>query len=273
MLLPSGFQAKEVGKGAICITCHNTRNAVHNIDAPPTSYSAPHQAAQADVLLGENAYFVGVPQRSPHSYVKDTCVTCHMEATPPPAEFSYNLAGTNHEFTASAEICKDCHSDTLNAEAMMVGTEGKIEKLGKQMATYLLSKMPAKVTVKDYTPHDLKGVSYDLLSDNMEISKDNIAAIEPTEPHGQQGFIIKFKSPVTFTYKPTGESPHTVSLAEAEVQLGSFTTDGTKVLIATTDNLVKVGWNYFLIHGDSSKGIHNPAFINDVLDASIAALR
>ena len=273
MLLPSGFQAKEVGKGAICITCHNTRNAVHNIDAPPTSYSAPHTAAQADVLLGENAYFVGVPQRSPHSFVKDTCVTCHMEATPPPAEFSYNLAGTNHSFSASTEICGDCHSDTLNAEALEASTEDKLHKLAQQMSTYLLSKMSAKVTVKDYTPHELKGVSYDVLSDAMEISKDNIASMEPTEPHGQQGFIIKFKSPVTFTYKPTGESPHTVSLTEAEVRLGDITTDGTKVLIATTDNLVKAGWNYFLVEGDGSEGIHNPAFINAVLDATIAALR
>jgi cytochrome c553 len=272
-LLPSGFQAKEVGKGALCITCHNTRNAIHNIDAPPTSYSAPHVAAQADVLMGENAYFVSVPQRSPHSFIEDTCVTCHMEATPPPAEFSYQLAGTNHRFNASTEICGDCHTATFNAEAMQVGTEDKLHKLGEAMAKYLLSKMPAKVTVKDYTPHDLKGVSYDVLSDNMEISKDNIAAIEPTEPHGQQGFIIKFKSSVTFTYKPTGESPHTMSLTEAEVRLGDITTDGTKVLIATTDALVKVGWNYFLIHGDASEGVHNPAFVNAVIDASIAALR
>ena len=107
----------------------------------------------------------------------------------------------------------------------------------------------------------------------MEISKDNIAAVEPTEPHGQQGFIIKFKSPVTFTYKPAGEDPHTVSLTEAEVQLGGITIDGTKALIPTTDALVKVGWNYFLIHGDGSEGIHNPAFVNAVLDASIAALK
>ncbi len=273
LLLPAGFKASEVGKGALCITCHNTRNAVHNIDAPPTSYSAPHTASQADVLMGENAYFVGVPQRSPHSYVKDTCVTCHMESTPPPAEFSYQLSGTNHSFGASTAICKDCHTATFNAKALEAGTEDKLHKLGQQMSAYLLGKMPAKVTIKDYTPHDLKGVAYDVLSDNMEISKDNIAAMEPAEPHGQQGFIIKFKSPVTFTYKPTGESPHTVTLSEAEVRLGDITTDGTKVLIAATDTLVKAGWNFFLIEGDGSEGIHNPAFASAVLDATIAALR
>ncbi|MBI2850470.1 MAG: carboxypeptidase regulatory-like domain-containing protein [Chloroflexi bacterium] len=273
LLLPAGFQAKEVGKGALCITCHNTRNAVHNIDAPPTSYSAPHVAAQADVLMGENAYFVSVPQRSPHANIKDTCVTCHMEETPPPAEFSYQQSGTNHGFAASTTICSSCHSANFNAKALQVGTEDKLHKLGEAMSAYLLDKMPATVTVKDYTPHEVKGVSYDLASDAAQVSKDNIAALEPTEPHGQQGFIIKFKSPVTFTYKPAGESPHTVILSEAEVRLGDITTDGTSTVIALTDNLVKVGWNYFLIHGDGSEGVHNPAFINAVIDTSIAALR
>ena len=141
------------------------------------------------------------------------------------------------------------------------------------MGKYLLGKMPATITIKDYTVHSYKGVTVDFLSDAMVISKDNIIAIEPVEPHGQQGFIIKFKTPVTFTYKPTGIETHTVSLTEAEVRLGDITTDGTKALIPVTDNLVKVGWNYFLIHGDGSEGIHNPAFANAVLDASIAALR
>lgn len=273
MLLPAGFQAKEVGKGALCMTCHNTRNAVHNIDAPPTSYSAPHTAAQADVLMGENAYFVSTSQRSPHSYVKDTCVTCHMEESPPPAEFSRQGRGTNHGFEASTAICASCHSATFNAGALEAGTEDKLHKLGEAMSKYLLNKMTANVTIKDYTPHDYAGKSYDLLSDALVMSKDNIAAVEPTEPHGQQGFIIKFKSPLTFTYKPAGEASHTVSLTEAEVRLGDITTDGKTALIATTDTLVKAGWNYFLIEGDGSEGIHNPAFVNAVLDATIAALR
>ncbi|MBI4188353.1 MAG: carboxypeptidase regulatory-like domain-containing protein, partial [Chloroflexi bacterium] len=174
-MLPAGFQAKEVGKGALCMTCHNTRNAVHNIDAPPTSYSAPHTAAQADVIMGENAYFVSVPQRSPHSLIENTCVTCHMEATPPPPD--YNQSGTNHTFRASTAICATCHSSTLNAEALMVGTEAKIHKLADAMSTYLLSKIQTKVTVRDYTAHDLAGKSYDVQSDPVEITKDNIAEL------------------------------------------------------------------------------------------------
>ena len=115
-MLPAGFQAKDVGKGALCITCHNTRNAVHGDEIAIASYSAPHTAAQGDVLMGQNAYFAE-SIRSPHASLVDTCVTCHMESTPPPAEFSYQGSGTNHSFKASITICATCHSDAFNGKA------------------------------------------------------------------------------------------------------------------------------------------------------------
>jgi hypothetical protein len=272
-LLPAGFKAEVVGKGALCITCHNTRNAVHDISAPPTSYSAPHTASQADVLLGENAYFAAVGERSPHSYIQDTCVTCHMEKTPPPADLSYQQSGTNHSFKASIKICGECHSPTLNGAALQAGIHEKIEELGHAMGAYLLKKLPAQVTVKDYTVHTLSGKSYDVLSNAVVVSKDNIASMEPAEPHGQQGFFINLKSAVSVTYAPAGEAPHTMSLTKLEVRLGDITSDGTKVVIAITDPLVQAGWNFFLIEGDGSFGIHNPSFSSEVLEASIEALR
>jgi hypothetical protein len=271
-ILPAGFQAREVGKGALCMTCHNTRNALHNIDAAPTSYSAPHVAAQADVLMGENAYFVSVPERSPHSYVVDTCVTCHMEATAPPPEFSYEGSGTNHSFAASLDICADCHSASFNAHALQLGVETKLETLAGAMSDYLLARLPDAVTLKDYTPHTASGVFYDIKSSPFTINKSDIASIEPTEPHGQQGYIFKLSTPVMVTYATAGGSSHTVSMAELQVQLGDIAA-GTTAIIGTNDALVQAGWNYFLVHGDASEGVHNPAFINDVLDASIAALK
>ena len=62
-MLPAGFNATGVGMGAICMTCHNTRNGAHNDSNPPTSYSAPHVAAQTDTLMGQNFYFVTPGQR------------------------------------------------------------------------------------------------------------------------------------------------------------------------------------------------------------------
>jgi hypothetical protein len=96
--------------------------------------------------------------------------------------------------------------------------------------------------------------------------------LEPTEPHGQQGFIVKFKTAVDFTYSPPSQTPHTLSLTQAEVQLGDFTTDGTAKLVATSDPLVRAGWNYFLIDGDGSKGVHNPSFTFTAIGAAKAVL-
>ena len=275
-LLPAGFQAKVVGKGALCMTCHNTRNALHNIEALPPNYTAPHEAAQADVLMGENAYFVPLDQRSPHSYVKDTCVTCHMEASPPPAELSYQLSGTNHAFKASLTICASCHSAAFNAEGLQVNVEEKIERLAKALGTSLLSKMPVQISIIDYAEHIYAGKSYDVAADVLFIDKSNIASIVPTQlpSHGQQAFILKLKTPVTFTYRPPGGAPHTISTTQSEVQLRSITTITTATpVIPFTDKFVQAGWNYYLVSNDSSKGVHNPAFVNDILDASINALR
>jgi hypothetical protein len=272
LLLPAGFKAEVVGKGAICITCHNTRNGVHNGSVDPTSYQAPHTAAQGDVLMGENAYFVAASGRSPHSYIENTCVTCHLNESPPPAEYSFQLGGTNHAFKASTAICANCHSDKLNAEALQNNFETKLEQLGAQMSKYLLNKLPNQFTLKDYTPHDYNGKSYDVKSDNVTISKSDIVSVEPVEPHGQQGYMITLKNAVSVTYKPA-DGAQTLQLTKLEVQLGDITMDGKTAVLSPTDNLVKAGWNYFLVHGDSSKGVHNPAFEIDVINASIDALQ
>ncbi len=275
-MLPAGFQAKNVGNGAICMTCHNTRNGLFNDTATTEIYTGPHEAAQTDVLMGENAYFVSTGQRSPHSELKDTCATCHMEKTPPPAEYSFNGGGTNHAFKASITICSNCHSSTFNGEAIRTGVDNKLSNLGAIIEQYMLNKIPVSVMTKDYTVHEVSGKSYDVASSATAVSKDNIVSIKLTETplHGQDAFVLKFKNPVTFTYTPTGENPHSLSLLQAEVQLGSVTLpDGKTTVIASTDNLVKACWNYFLIKNDSSKGVHNPTFANEVLDATINALK
>jgi hypothetical protein len=237
------------------------------------NYQAPHTAAQGDVLMGDNAYFVPADSRSPHSYIANTCVTCHLNETPPPAEYSFQLGGTNHAFEASLEICSSCHSKTLNAKGLQKNFEVKASELAGQMAKYLLNKLPAQISVKDYTPHVYNTKSYDVKSESVSISKDNIAAIEPVEPHGQQGYLLTLKAGVAVTYKPTG-AEHTVQLNKIEVQLGDLmNADGKTAVIAPTDPLVKAGWNYFLVEGDSSKGIHNPGFTFDVINASINALK
>jgi hypothetical protein len=121
-LLPSGFAVSGAGAGAICITCHNSRNGAYNASATTnatataylhedsdwigsnpgasnaalvalnysglgttfSSLGGPHEANQGDVFSGHNAYFLTdqTPVFSPHFAVKDTCVGCHMTNNP-----------------------------------------------------------------------------------------------------------------------------------------------------------------------------------------------
>ncbi len=221
--------------------------------------------------MGENAYFV-TRNRSPHSFITDTCSACHMELTLPPPELSYEGSGTNHTFTASLDVCSSCHSNRLDPAAFKQSHETQLEELADALGAYLLAQLPAQITVKDYTPHQYNGNSYELKSGAVVITKDNITSASPTESHGQQEFVLQLNQPVNVTYTPTGETAHTLTLSTLTVQLGDFTTDGKTQIISTNSVLVKAGWNYFLVESDASDGIHNPSWVNDILENTIQAL-
>ncbi|HEX9113597.1 MAG TPA: hypothetical protein VF888_04540, partial [Nitrospirota bacterium] len=160
--LPGGFAATGVGRGAICFICHNSRNgggsgafasdSFLHMDGDPvfgslTGYSGPHEANQGDVLLGYNAYFVGgagptnSPYRSPHSQIIGACVNCHMEQTPPPALLSYNLAGTNHSFKVSLNICSNCHPVNQSLGPMLQEkVKSTLEALEKSIGDKIISR-------------------------------------------------------------------------------------------------------------------------------------
>ena len=72
--LLAGFTATNVGKGATCMTCHNSRADVPRNDATWASLStsqktgSPHHGVQADLIMGQNQYFTGnVPMRGNHA--------------------------------------------------------------------------------------------------------------------------------------------------------------------------------------------------------------
>ena len=41
-------------------------------------------------------------------------------------------------------------------------------------------------------------------------------------------------------------------------------------IYALSGNFVRAGWNYFLVEGDQSEGLHNPSFVTAVLNATLA---
>jgi hypothetical protein len=247
-LLPGGFIANGVGRGAQCITCHNSRNGepvpalgnptLHEdgdtnwgtqVSSTVNGYAAPHRPAQGDVLMGHNAYYV-TGARSKHSFLANTCATCHMELTTPPPAFSGSgLFGTNHGFTASLDICTKCHGSytggTIQAsfDASLAQLETEIGKAMYRLAN-LGANPPAGTTIV---------ITY---GSSPTISINGLAA-------------------VSFTTYLTG-APGTTS-----------PTSGYHPDIA------KANWNHELVNLDSSKGIHNPSFIFGVLDATIAKMK
>jgi ribosomal protein L31 len=244
-LLPGGFIATGVGRGALCITCHNSRNGefvsgagnptLHEdgdanwgtqVSSTVNGYNSPHEAAQGDVLMGRNAYYV-TGARSRHSFLADTCVSCHMELTTPPAAFSGSGAfGTNHGFKASLDICTKCHG-SFTGGTLQASFDARLAQLDTEIgkAVYRLANAGAN-------------------------------------PPASTTIVIVY-----------GRSP-TISInGAAAVSFKTYLTGATGATAGYHPDIAKANWNYSLVQLDSSKGIHNPSFTFDVLDATIAKMK
>ncbi len=250
--LGSGFVATSLGKGAICATCHNSRRGLRN-DATFASITdrdrAPHLGPQTDVLMGQNAFMVDVGRRSYHSLIQDSCVTCHMDATPPPADLSYNLGGTNHTFAASPEICSQCHV-AITAESVQGQVESKLTRLHEALVAGWTAELQSMLS---------SGATIDFDGEVTLSSAAQVLSVEFGETHGRQALTVTTPSG---TYGP-------VRMSSIDVTTGS----GTAGLSDQANPLlIKAGWNYLLIEGDGSEGVHNPTWTAEVLATSLGAL-
>lgn len=259
-ILPAGFEALGVGRGALCMTCHNSRNGAHNDEATPTTDDrAPHTASQADMLMGQNAYFVSVGERSKHSLITDTCTMCHMELSPPPAELSYNLAGTNHTFEASKAVCAECHG-AYDGGALFDAVEAEMGRLKTAIEQAIVAEILAQT--EEGNSITLVGMGED--ETDVDITDGGtVSAVELVESHGRIAMNITVDNTV-YEHVRVGSDTSVKNASGDEV--GSLVDSEAGQLIA------KAGWNYFLIEGDGSEGIHNPSFTLEVINASLKAL-
>jgi hypothetical protein len=253
-MLPAGFQALEVGNGALCMTCHNSRRGVRD-DTMTEAMSdhAPHGSTQADVLMGENAFFVAVGERAAHSYIENSCTTCHMVLSPPPAELSYNLGGTNHSFEASAEICGDCHG-AFDGGSLGAAIEALLEELKADIEAALIAEITTQLDAGNTLTLLGHGVGG---ADVVIADATTITTVELTEYHGRQAMNLTVDG---ITYE--------------NVDLGRDTeVDGGMLIDSAAGQIIaKAAWNYVLIHADGSHGAHNPSWANAVLNGAIDAL-
>ena len=251
--LIAGFTATDVGRGAICMTCHNTRRGLRNDDVFDDFYQtseaarAPHGGAQADVIMGQNAYLVEVGNRGKHSMLEDTCVDCHMEATPPPDDLSYNQGGTNHTFYARNDICGECHGFESGAE-FQAGFEAQMDNLQALVEEGLYNLMSDQIDA---------GGAIDFGGDAMITDIGDISDIEFGEARGRQAMTVVFGN---------GEAVGPTRMTDVDVvpAIG----ESFPLYDAADPILIKSGWNWNLFHNDGSHGVHNPSFATNTVEVS-----
>ncbi len=256
--LLAGFQAVDVGRGAMCITCHNSRNGPRN-DAVFDQYygtseaaRAPHGSAQGDMLMGENAYLVPVGMRGGHSFLTDSCTQCHMVQTQPPAALSHNFSGTNHTFYASTEICANCHTDR-DAPTVQGGVQETLDLLRATIEEALFAYIDEQTTAGHIV--DLNGAA--LITDAAQVT--DIMFTESSGRHAMK---------VTLT---NGSTVGPVRMTDVRIRDGSMAFLGFFYDFADP-NLIKAGWNWLLVDNDGTLGVHNPSFAYELMGAAIDAL-
>ena len=225
------------------MTCHNTRNGAITWNAPdPRRYSAPHTAAQADVIMGKNAFFVPPAEApiSPHaSFIGDACVTCHVR---------FNKE--SHTFKAPANVCTRCHGADVTAGRVQGGIKTLLHEVEGAIGAKVLAARARIAVIRNWDPKT------DQYTDNFRVDPAQIVSVDLAEIHGQQGVKFNLRSGAAW-YS----------------QLGSVMDASGRPVFATADPIVRAGWNYFLIEGDDSFGVHNPRFARTVLLATLDALK
>jgi cytochrome c553 len=243
-MLPNGISIRAMGKGALCMACHNTRNGRINWDNPdPKRYVQPHESAQSDVILGKNVYFLNdtLFTESPHAIATgNSCVTCHKE-----------LGKGGHIFKAGD--CITCHGPKMKASFVQSSTQELLNQLAKAIEKKILASKDRIACVTSWDPKTDKDTP------NTPIDGRQIKAVEiPMGIHGQISlkFIMEDGKVI---YSQMG------NIKDAFGEQG-------KPVFATSDPIVRALWNYLLIWYDGSKGVHNPRFTRNVLISTIEAI-
>jgi hypothetical protein len=106
----------------------------------------------------------------------------------------------------------------------------------------------------------------------LDVVANPVTSVGIEENHGQIGFVLHFATPITVPFVTAAGAPApSKAMTSFGVQMGAVKDNqATPVaLYALSGNLVRAGWNYFLVEGDQSKGLHNPSFVNAVLNTTL----
>ena len=236
--LPEGTTVTNVGNGALCMTCHHSRNgsATENIEkyklnqptwAGGTGFG-PHDSTAGDMVEGVNAitYEKVIPSGSHSAVIPNVCVGCHMQpvATSHPA---FGKAG-GHTYSMTYPVVNAGVTNTLDLVDTCVKCHGPIE--GFNFAR------------KDYDGDGL----IDGVQTEVQHLLDNLSRLLPNA-----------------TYRADGNY-----VADGLVK----TIDRNTVKTNWPTKFLNGAWNYMFVSVEGSKGVHNAPYAVGVLKASIADL-
>jgi hypothetical protein len=291
--LPNGLtNIVGAGTGAVCMACHNSRNAEHDdFVAAPKDFSGPHMPAQTDLLYGFNAYFMPRLNPSKHLSVTDTCAGCHVAL--PTATQKTAGRTDNHNFATDSSVCANCHSASTDGEAFLSANAAMLDELGAAIG----NKAQASVTALYTAGKTLTVRAWKEATDQYSTAAASaVNVVVPDAPtavalrsaiHGQTSFTLTLATPVEVTWVASATAPaSTESLSKLECQISGITITGqtlAPVPPATTGSpapalepaslVAKASWNMQLLSNDGSKGLHNPSFFQEVIVTTLEALK
>ena len=252
-----GLSVPDVGPAAVCMPCHNTQ---HDVTRPETLKKrlAPH-AGHADLGYGRAGYPMGGGALSGSTCfsAKRGCVHCHMDPGPGPKDPDHRKVGSHTFRMVSAgkrenlRPCKACHPglDSLSPPARGdYDGDGRAEDVRAEVDG-LLALLQTRL--------------------RRAIAAAGLSSPKRCGAGARRGAWI-------------GDSPVTgqiVVLDRRGRDLGDCNGDGKLtppekpfVLPDRAVKLHKAAYNYLLVEGDGSRGLHNYPFTVKLLQRTVAAL-
>ncbi len=146
------YSSFNFGTGKTCVNCHKYRRGEQRY-ITQTAMSAlwgPHYAGTTDIFLGQNGHTFGatLPSSVAHQNVQNSCVGCHMSATPDTGTVAHNKIG-GHTWAMSytdpntsitydnVTGCLSCHSGITKFDQIKASYDydknGKVEAFMKEV--------------------------------------------------------------------------------------------------------------------------------------------
>jgi hypothetical protein len=297
MLLAGGFKIYNAGSGALCASCHNSRNGIvgatapnwnstpvttsvggtptqHNDATPLTSnttnnfgMTGPHRAAQADVYFAGNGYLLCNGGTASGTCPMPTMANPHQN----PSYFADTCAechvkrlstatkGTpsNHTFTVDEGTCAGCH-----------GTGTTFIASRKIVVNRMLGEYGTSLT------NVLKGAGITLVNGQLN------GAVDTSTP--PKAVLADYTVASTITkVAVSGDRPLTLDITfsngdvVASCSIDKIMSGATPVLYSTPGSdkvygkVAKSMYDFALINNDGSYGVHNIPFVDAMLNAMV----